>query len=142
MRIGDTFRSGVETGDQRLMLGRAVVDEVVLHDCKVGHGCIDHGREGVFAVFRDDDVASPCGLLFEGLALNIADSLVDGKRHTIAGDGRVEDDVWISKLAVHPIEGFNQLDGKRLLTQGFRAAEGTEHVTWYFQARDPRPSAI
>src|SRR5688572_10044697 len=101
---------GKKEGDHRLHLPRdSVSQEVVLQNRKVGHGCVHQGTERVVTVLGNDDVTPPCALVLECLALDVANGLIDGERHTVPRDGWVENDIRIRKLSLHSIESFDEL---------------------------------
>ena len=84
-------------------------EEEVFEDSEVGHGRIDHRGERDVTVLGDNDVTPPSMGLLECLALNVLDTLVHGEGHPISGYRRVENDVGIGKLLVHPVESLNKL---------------------------------
>lgn len=92
-------------------MGAAVGEEEVFENGEVGHGRVDHRSEGVVAVLGDNNVAPPCERLLERLALDVLDAFVDGEGHPISGNRRVENDVGICELLVHPIESLDKLLG-------------------------------
>lgn len=87
-------------------------EQVIFYQGKVGHRCIDHGRERIVPIFCDNDIASPGCFLFEVFGLDVANAFVDGELHSIPRYGWVEYYVGIREFSVHAIQGFYKLEKK------------------------------
>jgi len=83
--------------------------KIIFEDGKVCHRCVSHRRERVVAVFGYDNIASPGDLFLVSASLNVTNIFVDGKRHPVSRNGRIENDIWTCKFTVHSIESFNKL---------------------------------
>ena len=123
--------------------------EVIFKDWEVGHGGVDHRGERVITIFCHDNIASPGIFFLEGSSLDIAKGLIDWKLHSITGHGRIENDIRVCKLAIHAVKCFDKL-GTMINIINIHIFMWRIHIlsgiprllTWYFQALDPRPSAI
>jgi hypothetical protein len=92
--------------------------EEVLEDGKVCHGRIDHLREAVVGKLGHDEVPAPELVLLWAPALvhllvYVANGAVHGKRHAVARDDGVVDDVWVGEFLVHHVERLDVLKWKR-----------------------------
>lgn len=83
--------------------------QIIFDDGKIGHCRVRHGRKGVFAILRDDNVASPGNNFLEIPSLDLAYAFVDREWHSITRDGWVKYYVRIGKLLVHAVQCFDQL---------------------------------
>jgi hypothetical protein len=63
--------------------------------------------------FEEGDRTSPSESFVEVRALNVANALVNGERHSIARNGRVVNDVWVGEFLVHHVQGVDDLYRKK-----------------------------
>jgi hypothetical protein len=96
---------------------------------------VDHPSEWILVIFRDNNVTAPGGLLCVCSTLDVTNAFVNREWHSVAGDDGVKDDIGVCELAVHAIEGFNQLP--RYTSACARYQDVINVDTWYFQALDP-----
>lgn len=66
-----------------------------------------HPSERILVIFGDNNVTAPGGLLCEGSALDITNTLVNREWHSVSGYDGVKNDIGVGELAVHAIEGFD-----------------------------------